>query len=160
MANTQQTPWAILLCKFKDNQSDPPVPPLLFSNFFTAQGANTYNAVRFFQEMSHESLDLNGSQIFGWFTLNANVNDLMAPTDPPPPGWKPKIDRDAMMALAKQTASDQGVPLGKFFGVILVFNVAVGGSQGGLGVASHPTSAFSLITAMYKITVLSHTGRR
>ncbi len=140
MANPQQTPWAVLLCRFKDTLSDPPdMKPnfrSLCQKFFTPQPAyGTFNAVQFFQDVSHGSLDLSGSQVFpssGWFTLDANLNDLVAPTDPPPPGWQPKISRDSMMALAKKTASDQGVPLGNFLGgVTLVFNRAVGGSQGG-----------------------------
>jgi hypothetical protein len=82
MANQKRTPWAILLCKFKSDPpngpTDPPTPRQVFDNFFTTAGAGTYNAVRFFKDMSHESLDLSGSRVFpdaGWFTIDAKITD-------------------------------------------------------------------------------------
>src|SRR5262245_12195794 len=76
------TPWAILLCRFKDNQSDPPVPDFrtVCDRFFTPAGFGTYNAVRFFSDMSHGSLDLSGSQVLGWYVLDVNVSDVIPPT--------------------------------------------------------------------------------
>src|SRR5437868_5226455 len=64
----QQTSWAVLLCKFKDNQSETPVPNFrtVCERFFTTPGAG-FNAVQFFSDMSHGSLDLSGSKVFGWF---------------------------------------------------------------------------------------------
>src|SRR5437588_4661083 len=88
---TKQTPWAILLCKFNDDQSETPVPDFrtVCERFFATPGAG-FNAVQFFQDMSHGSLDLSGSKVLGWYTLDVAVNDLIPPIDPPPPGWIPK----------------------------------------------------------------------
>ena len=134
MTYQQQTPWIVLLCKLKDTQSDPPdMKPDFLSlcqKFFTTAGTSTFNAVQFFQDMSHESLDLSGSQLFpsgGWITLDAVFSDLLPCSDPVDCGNR----RNKMMTLAKKTLTQAGVPLDSFYGIVLVFNVGVGGSQGG-----------------------------
>lgn len=112
-----QTPWAILLCKFKNDQSDPPVPDFrtICDRFFTNPSAG-YNAVRFFSEMSHGNLDLSGSQVLGWFTINANQAD--------------SLPQGTLMNLAKQAAVNAGVDLNRFFGSILIMNLMTGWAQG------------------------------
>lgn len=134
----RSTPFVVLLCKFRDNQSDPPVSQDLFKKFFTTDGANTFNAVNFFHDMSHRNLDLSGSRVFGWFVLPANVGDLMSGMDPDPPGWDSPRRRNNMMTLAKQAARQNGIPLDSYFGIVLVFNIAVGGSQGGTWAGGPP----------------------
>src|SRR6202022_4041850 len=98
--NQQQTRWAVLLCKFKDDQSETPVPNYweVCERFFTRTDGS-FNAVRFFSDMSHGSIDLSGSMVFGWFTLDVNVNDVVPPSDPPPPGWTSMKSQGEMMAL-------------------------------------------------------------
>ena len=54
------TPWAVLLCKWKDQTSEPQ-PRTFFESLFTASGAGTRNMVEFFDLMSHGSVDLSGS---------------------------------------------------------------------------------------------------
>ena len=143
--NVTQTPWAVLLCNFQDDQSAPPAPDFMSvcQKFFTRAGAGTYNAVQFFHDMSHGAVDLGGSQVFGWLTLDAKVSDLLPLT----PALSPrrggtaistnqalrgmKARRNKMMTLAKRAARKAGIPLEKFYGVVLVFNVAVGDPQGG-----------------------------
>jgi hypothetical protein len=130
-ANQQQTPWVVLLCKLLDTQSDPPdMRPDFFSlcrKFFTTDGAGTFNAVQFFQDMSHGSLDLSASQVDGWITLNAFLSDLLPCNSPEDCSNR----RNNMMQMAKQAARQAGIPLDGYYGIVLVFNVAVGGSQGG-----------------------------
>jgi len=139
---TKQTPWAVLLCKFKDNQTEPELlePPSQVPNFrracdlfFTASGVGTFNAVQFFSDMSHGSLDLSGSQVFGWLTLDLNVNDVLLHQN--------SATQNAAMVLAKKAALDAGVPLGAFFGVVLIMNIPTGWAQGNYafpGVAPAP----------------------
>ncbi|GCE08466.1 hypothetical protein KDAU_57950 [Dictyobacter aurantiacus] len=136
--NQQQTSWAVLLCKFKDDQSETPVPNYqeVCERFFT-RADGSFNAVRFFSDMSHRSVDLSGSMVFGWFTLDVNVNDVVPPTDPPPPGWTPTKSQSDMMVLAKQAAINAGIALDTFFGIVLIMNVATGWAQGG------PTGVFA-----------------
>src|SRR5215212_8363559 len=74
------TPWAILLCKFNDNESEPH-PRKFYEDLFTASGTGTQNMVDFFTDMSHGKLDLSATQIFpakeiGWFTVNASFKEF------------------------------------------------------------------------------------
>jgi hypothetical protein len=62
------TPWAIILCKFSDDDSDP-YPRQRFEELFTSAGAGKFNMPDFFRDVSHGKLDLSGSEVFGWHTL-------------------------------------------------------------------------------------------
>ena len=136
-AAVKRTPWAILLCKFKDDPSNPPIPLDTFYKLFTTRGAGTYNIPRFFDEWSHGSVDLSGSQVFGWITIDAKHYDYTPPSEPPPPGWKQTLDRGTLIRLARQAALRAGVPLNNFYADVVTFNVAIGGAFGG-GVDGRP----------------------
>jgi M6 family metalloprotease-like protein len=68
------TPWAILLCKFKD-KSDEPHSVDYFKKFFTQTGAGTSNMTDFYTEASHGALDLSGNKVIGWYQLDKNLSD-------------------------------------------------------------------------------------
>jgi len=125
LASSAPAPWAILLCKFKDNQTEPENLDTPFKvpnfrrdceRFFTSKDAG-FNAVRYFADMSHGWLDLSNSQIFGWFVLDVNTTDGKSQND--------------MMTLAKVAARKGGVNLDNFFGVVLIMNIPTGAAQGG-----------------------------
>ena len=126
-----QTRWAVLLCKFKDDQSEPPVPNFkgICERFFTIPSSG-YNAFQFFSDMSHGNIDLSGSQVFDWLTINANVSDALPPTDPPPPDWRPRKSQWDLMELAKEAATNAGADMRNFFGSILIMNLMTGWAQG------------------------------
>jgi hypothetical protein len=69
-----QTPWAILLTKFNDN-NDEPFPRLRYEEIFMPTGVGTWNMVGYFHNMSYGNLDLSGSQVFGWYTLDKATAD-------------------------------------------------------------------------------------
>ena len=69
-----QTPWAVLLVKFKDDASEP-YSRQRFEELFTSSGEGKLNMVDFFRDMSHGVLDLSGSQVFGWLTLDKNSSE-------------------------------------------------------------------------------------
>lgn len=126
-------PWAVLLCKFKNNSSEPPAAPgvlpfrTVCENFFTKTNAG-FNLVRFFSDMSHESIDISDSKVLGWYTLNVNIIGRDQRGDP-------IFDKtqNEVVDLAKQAAIDSGVPLNTFVGVVVIMNVATGWAQGNLG---------------------------
>jgi hypothetical protein len=68
------TPWAILLCKFSDNATEP-FPRSFYENLFTISGLGTRNMADFFSDMSHGQLDLRDSKVFGWYTLSQKRSD-------------------------------------------------------------------------------------
>ena len=67
-------PWAILLCKFKGDDSEP-YPRDYYEDLFTASGIGTLNMADFFRDMSHGQIDLRGSRVFGWLQLDKERSD-------------------------------------------------------------------------------------
>ena len=127
--NASQSPWAVLLCKFKGDSSEPPVVPLrtVCQRFFT-QANSTFNAVKFFSDMSHGKLDLTGSQVLGWYEIGVSITGRTAQGDP-------ILDKTQgeTVDLAKQAAKDAGVAIDNFVGVVVIMNEATGWAQGSPG---------------------------
>ena len=109
---TKQTPWAILLCKWND-MPDEPKPVAFFEKLFTATGRGTNNMVDFFDDVSHGNIDIGGSQVFGWITLNQNRSDYQGS------GANP-AGRQQLIDWAKQAANDAQINLERFFNVWFV----------------------------------------
>jgi len=128
---TKKQPWAVLVCRASDDASDPakvlvrdlpghdpgvvrPTDPQtvldLFKMFFTEQGNNTFNAVRYFNEMSHGSIDLNDSQVFV-VNLNLTKAQITPPNEPP--------DGLAYEAMVTQAALAAAPPLQNFYGIVI-----------------------------------------
>jgi hypothetical protein len=111
MSTTQtETPWAVLLCMFNDN-STAPFTRRFYENLFTNAGVGLGNMVDYFRDYSHGTIDLGGSRVFGWLTLPESL--AVANTKP----------REHILTLAKQTATNAGVDLSPFWGVIVCTNV-------------------------------------
>jgi hypothetical protein len=110
-----ESPWAILLCKFSDND-DEPYPRSRYEEIFTPVGAGKWNVVDFFRDMSHGQLDLSGSRVFGWFTLDQKRSDYKGH------GGNPE-GRRHLIAWARQKADAAGIDLNAFFSVVVVMNV-------------------------------------
>jgi hypothetical protein len=111
------TPWAILLTKWKD-KGDEPKPQSFFQELFTTAGTGTFNMTDYFDTMSHGSIDLSASKVFGWFTLDQNQSAYVGNTTPGP-GQLGRID---LVNAAKAKAFANGVDLSKFFGVVVAMN--------------------------------------
>jgi hypothetical protein len=134
--NASQSPWAVLLCKFKGDTFEPPaaagVPAFrtVCERFFT-QANTTFNAVKYFSDMSHGKLDLTGSQVLGWYEIDASITGRNAAGDP-------IIDKsqNEVIALARQAAKDAGVAVDKFAGIVVIMNQATGWAQGSPGSAA------------------------
>jgi M6 family metalloprotease-like protein len=131
-----QTPWAVLRCKFKDNDSEP-YGRQRYDDLFTSSGVGKLNMVDFFRDMSHGQLDLSGSRVFGWYTLDMNRSDYLA-------GLvagltQDEIDaaitkaRNDLIALARQAASADLTNNGPFFSVVVCMNVPTDLFGGGTG---------------------------
>jgi hypothetical protein len=76
--------------------------------------------VDYFFAMSHETIDLTGSQVFGWFTLPKAKTDYAGNVGTPPSG---QINRQGLVDLARSTAVSGGVDLTQYYGVVVVMNV-------------------------------------
>jgi hypothetical protein len=149
-----KTPWAILLCRFKDdvinlksfrdaarrfpfdqfansarailahrfdmqrpismkelirNISEPGRVLQNAAALFTAPDIE--NVVTYWQDFSYGQLDLTGSEVFGWFTLDHNRAE--------------HTNRDVpLVEWAKKAATDRGIDLSIFYGVVVFLNTA------------------------------------
>lgn len=123
-----QSPWAVLLCKFKDDTSEP-YGRQRYEDLFTSSGADKMNMVTFFRDMSHGVLDLSGSQVFGWFTIDKNRSEYAG-------SGINQQGRADLIAWASQAAitDNKDLDLSKFFSVVVCMNVETDLFGGGAGV--------------------------
>jgi hypothetical protein len=128
-------PWSILVATLKNQApntpADPATPLNLFYLFFTSQGISTYNAVRYFNHMSHRNVDLSKSRLI-FVNIDAQLSDFLPPTDPAPSGWVQKYDEYGMLELARQAAKNKGENLDCFVADVLTATVAAFPTHGGV----------------------------
>ena len=113
----RSTPWAILLTKWNDNNVEPRSRQF-FEELFTTAGTGSFNMTDYFDTMSHGSLDLTGSTVFGWFTLDQPQTTYVG-NAPPGPG---QLGRNELLNAAKAKAQAGGVDLSQYFGVVVCMN--------------------------------------
>lgn len=107
--------WAILLCKFNDDDREP-YARSRYEELFTSAGVGKLGMVDYFADMSHGKLDLSGSKVFGWWTLDKARSDFRgAATDPG--------GRNAIIDWARAKAASEGVDLNRFHSVVVCLNV-------------------------------------
>lgn len=122
VTSARPSKWAILLLRFNNEKKLSDAAPSLdfYERLFTGKGAGTLNVPAFFFDVSHGQLDLSASKVFDWMTIDAKRNDFAGNIEDKdvPEG---KFNRNGLMALAHQTALDNGVPLGDYDGVVYSF---------------------------------------
>src|SRR4051794_40071584 len=109
------SPWAVVLCKFSDNDSEP-LPRTEYENLFTNAGTGLGNMVDFFRDYSHGHIDLGGSEVFGWLTLPHARSDYTGS------GGNP-AGRAELSTWVRHAAADAGIDLTPYYGVVGCMNV-------------------------------------
>ncbi len=120
---TVNWPWAIVLCRFSDVTMVPQNPDY-YEDLFTRNG--TGGLCDYWRAVSCNALDLTGSRVFGWFTMNhssSEVNQLHFPGD-----------RSTLVQWGLDTAVANGVNLGNFRSVLVVHNYGVDHGAAGNGI--------------------------
>ncbi|KAF9112174.1 hypothetical protein BGX27_003836 [Mortierella sp. AM989] len=69
------TPWSVLLCKFKD-VSDEPKNTQFFKDFVTSSGAGTGNLYDYFHDQSYGKVSLKGTVVRGWYVMSKTKSEL------------------------------------------------------------------------------------
>jgi hypothetical protein len=113
------TPWAVLLFKFNDDASDP-WPRQRYEEIFTTAGNGQFNMVDFFSDISHGHLDLSGSKVLGWYTLDKASSDYKG-SGATAEGMKARNDLLTWVLNAKADAQDTTDLTG--FKLLIVSNV-------------------------------------
>ena len=131
--HTVESQWAVLLCKFSNEKSEPPaamgVPAWRDAcTRFTTKSDSSFNLVRYYADVSHGKVDLTGSQVLGWYDIAAKLLPPNANGD-----RVPDKSQDEVIDLAKKAAKKAGVKIDKFVGVIVIMNEATGWAQGSPG---------------------------
>lgn len=105
------SPWAVLLCKFRDDDTEP-YDRQRYRDLFTRDGLGKSGMVDYFDAISHGQLDIGGSEVFGWFTIDKNRAEYL--------GLESRGD---ILGWARQAAASAGVDLSPFFSIVVVMNV-------------------------------------
>jgi len=101
-------PLAVVLCKFKDRTTEPH-PRSYYDDEFTASGAGKQGLFDYWKAVSYGQLDLTGTVVKGWYTLDKTVAEWQALTR------SQKIDTCASAALGD-------VDFNNFAGVVTLTN--------------------------------------
>src|SRR5712691_5187210 len=109
------TSWAVLLCKFNDDASEP-FTKAFAEQLFTKAGSGTLNMVDYFGEASIGAVDVSESKVFGWLTI-PHPRSAYHGSGADPAG------RAELVAWGEQAATAAGVNVGGFFNVVVVMNV-------------------------------------
>jgi hypothetical protein len=123
---TTATPWALLLAKFAGNDTEP-APKSYFEDVFTTFGAGRWSVPDYLHDVSHGRVDLSGSQVFGWFTLDQSKAEWDAGIA------KGTHTRAIILDWARAKATEAGVDLSGFAGVGVALNDDTGASSSGNG---------------------------
>lgn len=123
------SPWAVLLCKFSDDDSEP-FSRDYYEDLFTSSGIGSRNMVDFFRDVSHDSIDISTSQIFGWYTLNMQRS-----------AYAGLAGRGDLLSRARQAAMVNGDDISPFVSVVVCMNVQTDLFGGPSGVVCDNLSA-------------------
>jgi hypothetical protein len=127
--------FAVLLCKFIDNSNVEPQPPDFYKQLIADRGTGGLND--YWIAASQNIINLDGTQIFGWRTIQQKQADFLAAR----PGRWDKI------LGAIQAFSD--VDTSKFAGVIAMYNTDVGD-------AGNANNGVLASTTAMSVTFLGH----
>jgi hypothetical protein len=108
-----KTSWAVILCKFTNGNNEP-FPKSYYNDLFTpSETSSSWDMIRYFRDYSHGTLDLTGSKVFGWYSLNKSVADYNA---------LGASARDHLVQWARAAASADGVDLAPFYSTVVCTN--------------------------------------
>jgi hypothetical protein len=118
-------PWAILLIHFSDDDTEP-FDKAWYRRMFTAEGAGDWGMYDWFRDNSHGRVDLAGSEVFGWYTLDMKTSEYIGN------GQNQDARRDLVIAC-KEKARAEGVAVDDFAGTLVILNYGrdlFGGGEG------------------------------
>lgn len=123
---TTPKPWALLLAKFAGDDTEP-APKAYFEDVFTTIGGGRWSVPDYFHDVSHGNLNLSGSKVFGWFTLDKTKAE-----------WDSGISdgthqRAIVIDWARAKAAAANVDLTTYSGVGVALNADTGASSSSNG---------------------------
>lgn len=120
-------PWAIILCKFRDKPSQPQ-PKAFYEDFYTRNGMG--GVCDYWREVTLNTLDLTGSKVFGWYTMNRDSSEADRLAYPG--------ERQKLVEWGIETALAKGVNLTPFGRrILVVHNYGRDHGAAGIGIIIH-----------------------
>src|SRR6267143_3105839 len=119
--------WAVLRCKFSDDSTEPFTIDY-YEDLFTSSGIGSQNMVDFFRDVSHGTLDLSDTRVFGWYNLDKTVSEYGVT------GSEKLKNRGNLLNWARQAAAANGDDLSQYVSVVVCMNVPTDLFGGGDGV--------------------------
>ncbi|KAI9786969.1 MAG: hypothetical protein M1839_005200 [Geoglossum umbratile] len=117
-------PFAVVLCRFNDIPAFPAARQQLTS--FVSSGGRG-GLFDFWRDVSYANIDLSGSEVFGWYTMNYSF--ARDGSDPLHDGKT--RGRLVWISEAIRLCKEHGVDMSRFYGVIAVVNANVDDSSDG-----------------------------
>src|ERR1700730_104178 len=121
--NTIQWPWAIMLCRFADKPAEPQQPQY-YVDLYTQNG--TGGIADYWRAVSSNAVDLTGSSVFGWLTMNHPSTDVYTLTFPG--------DRWKLVQWGIDAARAANINLTPFRAILVVHNFGIDHGFAGNGV--------------------------
>jgi hypothetical protein len=125
------TPWAIILCRFNDIPLETRQPSF-YQDFYATYG--TGGVCDYWSKVTYGSVDLAGTKVFGWFTMNHTSSEVA--------GLNLPTDRWVLVQWGIDTAKANQVDLSPFQHILVVQNYGKDHGFAGIGVIvvhSNPT---------------------
>lgn len=120
--------WAVLLCKFKGDDSEP-LPRARYEELFTGPGLGRWNMPDFFRAVSHGQLEL-AMDVHGWMELAQKQSEYVGS------GANPQGRLD-LITWAREAAAGAGIDLSPYANVVVVTNAPSDLFGGGSGVVCY-----------------------
>jgi hypothetical protein len=114
---------AIILCKFLDKPNETR-PASFYQSFYATFG--TAGAADYFRDTTFGAVDLTGSTVFGWLTMNHYSSEVYSLVFPG--------GRNTLVQWGRDAAAASGINLSAFDGVIVVQNWGIDHGAAGNGV--------------------------
>ena len=117
-------PWAVILCKFSDQPTEP-YPPNYYRECVTEDGLGKGREFDYFRQVSYGWVDMVGSKVFGWFSMTSHATPELGSLHYPG-------DRRKLADWGIELARDNHIDLTPFCGVLVVYNFQTdSGAAGG-----------------------------
>lgn len=112
-------PWAVVLCKFNDSQTELQTPQY-FQDMFTVANNPTY---QYWKDISYGKLDLSGTIVVGnhWYTINKSKADFET------------MSRETKVQTCKNAAAGDA-DFSQYYGTIAIVNGGFGEDEGAVRV--------------------------
>jgi M6 family metalloprotease-like protein len=122
------TRWAVILCKFSDDTTEPQ-PQQFYRDFFSESGAGQGGLYDYWKIQSYGAIDLSGSSVFGWYTLPytvAQLNNLGGSQ----PGGRPQKIQACVDAAMNDSSFPAWTIFSSYYGIAVIWNNNLGQTWG------------------------------